>query len=143
MAQQGEPTTEITVSDQVSTGDPDGLAPTNIIKVGDPFTVWIEFDLTGQIFRGFAGILRYTVRYWVTGLGNPAPASPIPPLSRQTTAGKFSYVQPDTQRNVAPNTLAAGLYQLGAAVTFTADINGVASRVNLTAFTLPKIIEIY
>ncbi|MEX5711592.1 hypothetical protein AB1484_25695 [Parafrankia sp. FMc6] len=143
MTQVGEPVGQITADDYVSIEDSNGVAPTNIIRVGDPFTVWIDFDLAGALNGLLVGILRYSVRYWVNGLGSPAPANPIPSRVESTTYGQLGYRRADTERTVPANTLAAGVYQLGAIVTFRLNNNGNLLHYPLTVFTLPKIIEIY
>jgi hypothetical protein len=115
--------------------DPSG-ADTNVIPAATAFDVAMEFTI-GGIFKAFlvAIPLTYTVTYTFDGRGVPdGPAQTTGP--KTTTAGQFTYGDPDTKVTVPAGALGAGIYELTAVVTF-------AGGLPMSAFIDLAVLEIF
>jgi hypothetical protein len=105
----------------LDTFDPGG-ASTQVVERALGFDVAMRFALAGSFANWLVGLsvpsnpIAFTVTYTFTGRG--VPDGPNLTCSGNLQPGKLVYEQPDTRVNVPPNTLAPGLYELGAYVTF-------------------------
>ncbi|WP_018635144.1 hypothetical protein [Parafrankia elaeagni] len=140
----GEQQGKITISEFVEVVDDTGFGPANIIEVGDPFTVWVEFELFTYEIHVLEDYLSYSVKYWLNALDVPQPAYQIPTRSGATVFGQHTYAQAVTEQKIPASSLPAGIYQIGAVVTFALNAPPLPQRrYPLTAFTQPRTIQIY
>jgi len=97
--------------------DPSG-ADLTVIPASVTFQVAMEFTLVGSFVSFLVGIpINYTVTYTFDGRGVPdGPTLTVGP--KQTTAGQLVYGDPDTTATVPANSLAPGIYEVTAVVTF-------------------------
>ena len=97
--------------------DPSG-ADLTVIPTSTTFQVAMEFTLSGGFAPFLVGLpINYTVTYTFDGRGVPdGPTLTVGP--RATVAGQLVYRDPDTTATVAANTLAPGVYEVTAVVTF-------------------------
>jgi hypothetical protein len=115
--------------------DPSG-EDTNVIPAGTAFDIAMEFTIGGT-FKSFlvALPLTYTVLYTFDGRGVPdGPAQSTG--AKTTTAGQFTYGDPDTKVTVPATALPAGVYELTAVVTF-------AGGLPMSAFIDLEVLEIF
>ncbi len=97
--------------------DPSG-ADLTVIPASTTFQVAMEFTLGGTFAPFFVGLpINYTVTYTFDGRGVPD-GPPLTVGPKPTVAGKLVYGGPDTTATVAAGTLAAGVYEVTAIVTF-------------------------
>jgi hypothetical protein len=115
--------------------DPSG-ADVTVIPATTTFQIAMEFTL-GGIFAPFLVQIpiNYTVTYTFDGRAVPdGPALTVGPTA--TTAGQLVYGDPDTTATVAAGTLAPGVYEVTAVVTF-------GGSPPMSAFIDAPVIEIF
>ncbi|HEX4814600.1 MAG TPA: hypothetical protein VFV66_17810 [Nonomuraea sp.] len=144
----GQPGSEISSTAPLTVLDPAGTPSNLIIRRSDPFQVAMEFELLASgVSQALLGTMEYQVQYFAESIG-PGPDVALGSVTRKTVAGQRAYSDTApaaavTTRNVPANTLPAGIYRLGAVVSFTIPAAPTPTRLPVTAFADGPTIQIF
>jgi hypothetical protein len=147
MAVKGEPEGAIEATDALQVLDPSGIPSALIIRSTDPFKVAAEFKILSGLVP--LGLLSYQVKYFAESIGPGTAYGPFT-VSKKTVVGQTTYnattpTGNETVHNISAGTLADGVYQLGAMVTFKLDPGGgvAPTPYPMTVYVAGPSIEVY
>jgi hypothetical protein len=141
----GEPDYGIQATTPLEVLDPSGIKSALIIKSTDPFKVAMEFNiLSGLVPLG--PHLSYEVKYFAESIG-PGPEYDLGAVGKPTKAGQVTYnattpVGSETVRDIPAGTLADGVYNLGAIVSFKQD-GATPTPYPMTVYVAGPAIQVY
>jgi hypothetical protein len=145
----GQPAADIQATDTLEVSDPSGGPSPLIIRRSDAFKVGMEFEIRSVTTQALLGALTYEVKYFAESIGPGTEYGPFV-VAKRTVAGQNTYntttpLGNETALTIAANTLDAGVYRLGAMVSFRLDPGPpfVAIPYPMTAFVEGPAIEVY
>ena len=116
-----------------------GGAPTNIIKAGTPFSVHVEWDISGPAVALMAG--TFNVKVFFEGFGTlPEKEYATPPVAVVPVSGQHYTVHINVPGTVAAGGLSEGIYKMIAIITYT---NAAGNPGPIAGYTDELVVQVF